>query len=239
MTVWQVAQWVSTPVVEAYLYGNLLLIDEYSLDLITTISFFSTIALLAMYKGLLASAVDPIAARVQGIPVRTHQPGLQHHHGGRRREHGQNHWCAVSDGYFGLAGCNCSTGRKEFALACFGLRRLEFYLSFLEFIFLQNLEQEAARWCAGRCLGVRCRLVFKTLLQDVLLVKGKRQLKLFLLSISNHMTIGKSLQPCFEDLQMVASERKFSLQHALNGPKPRIGSVVARCWRWSSLTVIS
>ena len=47
-----------TPVVEAYLYGNLLLIDEYSLDLITTISFLSTIALLAMYKGLLASAAQ-------------------------------------------------------------------------------------------------------------------------------------------------------------------------------------
>ena len=59
-----------TPVVEAYLYGNLLLIDEFSLDLITTISFFSIVGLLVMYKGLLASAVDPIAARVQGIPVR-------------------------------------------------------------------------------------------------------------------------------------------------------------------------
>ncbi|DAC06938.1 MAG TPA: metal ABC transporter permease [Candidatus Poseidoniales archaeon] len=59
-----------TPVVEAYLYGNLLLIDEASLDLITTISFFSIVGLLVMYKGLLASAVDPIAARVQGIPVR-------------------------------------------------------------------------------------------------------------------------------------------------------------------------
>jgi zinc transport system permease protein len=59
-----------TPVVEAYLYGNLLLIDEDSLDLISTISFFSIVGLLVMYKGLLASAVDPIAARVQGIPVR-------------------------------------------------------------------------------------------------------------------------------------------------------------------------
>ena len=30
---------------------------------------------------------------------------------------------------------------------------------------------------------------------------------------------------------MVASEWKFSLQHALDGPEPCIGSVVARCWR--------
>ena len=59
-----------TPVVEAYLYGNLLLIDELSLDIIATVAVLSTAALLLMYKGLLASAVDPVAARVQGIPVR-------------------------------------------------------------------------------------------------------------------------------------------------------------------------
>jgi len=59
-----------TPVVEAYLYGNLLLIDETSLDIISSVSFLSITALLFMYKGLLSTAVDPIAARVQGIPVR-------------------------------------------------------------------------------------------------------------------------------------------------------------------------
>jgi len=59
-----------TPVVEAYLYGNLLLIDETSLDIITTVSILSILALLVLYKGLLSTAVDPIAARVQGIPVR-------------------------------------------------------------------------------------------------------------------------------------------------------------------------
>ena len=45
------------------------------------------------------------------------------------------------------------------------------------------------------------------------------------------MAVGKSLQPCFENLQMVASEWKFSLQHALNGPESCIGSVIARCRR--------
>ena len=45
------------------------------------------------------------------------------------------------------------------------------------------------------------------------------------------MAIGRSLQPCFENLQMVASEWKFSLQHTLDGPEPRIGGIVARCWR--------
>ena len=59
-----------TPVVEAYLYGNLLLIDELSLNIITFVAVSATVALLLMYQGLLASAVDPIAARVQGIPVR-------------------------------------------------------------------------------------------------------------------------------------------------------------------------
>jgi len=59
-----------TPVVEAYLYGNLLLIDDLDLDWICTVAFISIFLLRAMYNGLLSSAVDPVAARVQGIPVR-------------------------------------------------------------------------------------------------------------------------------------------------------------------------
>ena len=59
-----------TPVVEAFLYGNLLFIDNQSLDFICTIGLLALLLLSLMYKGLLASAVDPIAARVQGIPVK-------------------------------------------------------------------------------------------------------------------------------------------------------------------------
>ena len=59
-----------TPVVEGFLYGNLLFIDDKSLDFIFTIGLLALFCLLVMYKGLLATAVDPVAARVQGIPVK-------------------------------------------------------------------------------------------------------------------------------------------------------------------------
>ncbi|MED5485527.1 MAG: metal ABC transporter permease [Candidatus Thermoplasmatota archaeon] len=57
--------------VEGYLFGSLLLIDEQSLDLITTISIISLVSIITLYHSLLAISVDPIAARVQGIPVRS------------------------------------------------------------------------------------------------------------------------------------------------------------------------
>jgi zinc transport system permease protein len=56
--------------IEGYLFGNLLLIDAASLDLICTIGLVALILLGLMRGGLLATAVDPVAARVQGIPVR-------------------------------------------------------------------------------------------------------------------------------------------------------------------------
>jgi len=56
--------------IEGYLFGNLLLIDEQSLDLISLISIISLISLVVMRSMLLAIAIDPLAARVQGIPVR-------------------------------------------------------------------------------------------------------------------------------------------------------------------------
>ena len=59
-----------TPVVEGFLYGNLLFIDDKSLDFIFTIGLLALFSLLVMYKGLLATAVDPVGARVQGIPVK-------------------------------------------------------------------------------------------------------------------------------------------------------------------------
>ena len=59
-----------TPMVEGFLYGNLLFIDDKSLDFIFTIGLLALFCLLVMYKGLLATAVDPVAARVQGIPVK-------------------------------------------------------------------------------------------------------------------------------------------------------------------------
>ena len=56
--------------VEGYLFGNLLLIDEQSLDIIIIISIIALIFIALLYNGLLATSIDPIAAQVQGIPAR-------------------------------------------------------------------------------------------------------------------------------------------------------------------------
>ncbi len=56
--------------IEGYLFGSLLLIDTESLDLIATITILSLISLMMLYSGLLSTTIDPLAARVQGLPVR-------------------------------------------------------------------------------------------------------------------------------------------------------------------------
>ena len=56
--------------IEGYLFGNLLLIDEASLDITTYICMTSLTILVFLRNGLLACTIDPIAARVQGLPVR-------------------------------------------------------------------------------------------------------------------------------------------------------------------------
>jgi len=56
--------------IEGYLFGNLLLIDPESLDLIASISIVSLTVLVAMRPILLATTIDPLAASVQGLPVR-------------------------------------------------------------------------------------------------------------------------------------------------------------------------
>ena len=57
--------------IEGYLFGNLLLIDESDLDLISWICISSILILFIIRSGLLAITVDPLAAAVQGIPVRS------------------------------------------------------------------------------------------------------------------------------------------------------------------------
>ena len=57
--------------VEGYLFGSLLLIDESSFDLILIISIISLVSVMFLYNSLLAISIDPIAAKIQGIPVRS------------------------------------------------------------------------------------------------------------------------------------------------------------------------
>ena len=56
--------------VESYLFGNLLLIDKESFNIICIVSIITLIFFLLSYKVLLITSVDPLAAQVQGIPVR-------------------------------------------------------------------------------------------------------------------------------------------------------------------------
>ena len=55
--------------IEGYLFGNLLLIDEKSLDLIVGLCLSSLVLMVFLRNALLAVAVDPVAARIQGLPV--------------------------------------------------------------------------------------------------------------------------------------------------------------------------
>ena len=59
-----------TAEVESYLFGNLLLISNDDLDVIATIFLISLVLLGFLRSGLLAITIDPVSARVQGIPVR-------------------------------------------------------------------------------------------------------------------------------------------------------------------------
>ena len=59
-----------TATVEGYLWGSLQMIDADSFDIIVTSCVFAYVVIIALYRILLAIAIDPIAARVQGLPVR-------------------------------------------------------------------------------------------------------------------------------------------------------------------------
>ena len=56
--------------IEGYLFGNLLLIDYQDLDLILIVSVLSLGSLFVLHDALLATTIDAVAARVQGLPVR-------------------------------------------------------------------------------------------------------------------------------------------------------------------------
>lgn len=56
--------------IESYLFGNLLLVDGESLNFIVNVALLCLLLLALLGGSLLASAIDPVGARVQGIPVR-------------------------------------------------------------------------------------------------------------------------------------------------------------------------
>lgn len=61
---------VSIVTVDGYLYGDLLLVDPQSFDIIVTICVIGYLSMLFLYHSLLSISIDPIAAKVQGLPVR-------------------------------------------------------------------------------------------------------------------------------------------------------------------------
>ncbi len=56
--------------IEGYLFGNILLVDNESFNLICIVSILTIIFFLVSHKILLITSVDSLAAQVQGIPVR-------------------------------------------------------------------------------------------------------------------------------------------------------------------------
>ena len=60
--------------IHGYLFGNVLLISNDHLDKIAWICIISFVLLMIIRRGLLAMTLDPLAARVQGLPV--HAIGL-------------------------------------------------------------------------------------------------------------------------------------------------------------------
>ena len=56
--------------IEGYLYGNINLIDPEKLDIIIIVATFALSSLFLLHGGLLATTLDPVAAQLQGIPVR-------------------------------------------------------------------------------------------------------------------------------------------------------------------------
>ena len=59
-----------TTEIHSYLFGSQLLIDWESLSFISYITIVSIVMLFVLRHGLLAITIDPLSARVQGLPVR-------------------------------------------------------------------------------------------------------------------------------------------------------------------------
>ena len=54
---------------EGYLYGDLLLVDPQSFNIIVIVCIIGYLSMLFLYHSLLSISIDPIAAKVQGLPV--------------------------------------------------------------------------------------------------------------------------------------------------------------------------
>tara|TARA_B100001113_G_scaffold64775_1_gene49677 strand:- start:8 stop:919 length:912 start_codon:yes stop_codon:yes gene_type:complete len=54
---------------EGYLYGDILLVNSQSFDIIVTVCIIGYFSMLLLYHSLLSISIDPIAAKIQGLPV--------------------------------------------------------------------------------------------------------------------------------------------------------------------------
>ena len=70
LKLWEGEEFTGIAEIHSYLFGNLLLMPEDSLDLIALVCVVSLVLLTAIRNALLATSIDPLAARIQGIPVR-------------------------------------------------------------------------------------------------------------------------------------------------------------------------
>ena len=94
--------------IEGYLFGNLLLIDSYDLNFITTICIISLFLLGVISQPLLAISVDPLAALDSRDSSQRNRAVVQCYHGIGRSRHGAGRGDSSCHGFVSDTSSNCS-----------------------------------------------------------------------------------------------------------------------------------
>jgi len=71
LVIMRISGGTASRVIEGYLYGDLLLVDPQSFNIIVIVCIIGYLSMLFLYHSLLSISIDPIAAKVQGLPVRS------------------------------------------------------------------------------------------------------------------------------------------------------------------------
>ena len=100
--------------IHGYLFGNVLLISNNHLDKITLICVISFILLMIIRRGLLAMTLDPLAARVQGIPCSCNWSLIQYHYCCYCSRYGENGWSCARHSIISDTCCNCQINWRKF-----------------------------------------------------------------------------------------------------------------------------
>ena len=98
--------------IHSYLFGSQLLIDKDTLNWITYVCIFVMVTMILIGPSLLACIIDPLAARVQGLPVKGNRSSLQHSHSRGGSNYGQSRWSIIGYCAIGNSSGYCTTSWK-------------------------------------------------------------------------------------------------------------------------------